>query len=107
MQKSKPTDSYRDCSKAIFGARKLCTGGNVVALADWTIWSTFAAWFTPPMLKELLTGAIGALLGAWGGAHAIRRINERKDRRDALRNEVLRTNAAIAQVYILVGTFLI
>lgn len=63
-------------------------------------------WFTQAMLKELLTGGIGALLGAWGGAHAIQRITERANRREALRKEVLRTNAAIGQVHMLLNTFL-
>jgi hypothetical protein len=63
-------------------------------------------WFTQPMMKELLTGAIGALLGAWGGAHAIRRIAERANRREMLRKEVLKTNAAIGQVHMLLNTFL-
>jgi hypothetical protein len=56
---------------------------------------TDEVWFTQPMLKELLTGAIGALLGAWGGAWAAQRIASRAKLEDDIREEIARAKSAV------------
>jgi hypothetical protein len=69
-------------------------------------WDSCAIFWNSNFGAAVISALIGSLAGAWGGAHAIQRIAERATRREALRKEVLKTNAAIGQTYSLVTTFL-
>lgn len=63
-------------------------------------------YFTPSMLKELLTGGIGSLLGALGGAWAAQRIADKSRRRTLLIDEIRACNAAIDVANPILNSFL-
>jgi hypothetical protein len=63
-------------------------------------------WLTQPMLKELLTGAIGSLMGALGRAYGAQLIADRKRLRETIRMDVVRTNTAIEHTHTILNKYL-